>query len=118
MAMGRSNTAASATRDQATKAGAMPASTAILMNKYGTPQITEQSTKSAHARGVMPCFKRRRSESNRRIEVLQTSALPLGYGAGRQKLTKRDCSIKSAAREIGRASCRERVKSYEVGWTS
>src|SRR2546427_9988596 len=24
----------------------------------------------------------RRSESNRRIEVLQTSALPLGYGAG------------------------------------
>src|SRR5438445_13736899 len=25
---------------------------------------------------------RRRSESNRRIEVLQTSALPLGYGAG------------------------------------
>ena len=26
---------------------------------------------------------RRRSESNRRIEVLQTSALPLGYGAGR-----------------------------------
>jgi hypothetical protein len=24
---------------------------------------------------------RRRSESNRRIEVLQTSALPLGYGA-------------------------------------
>src|SRR2546426_10367206 len=26
--------------------------------------------------------KRRRSESNRRIEVLQTSALPLGYGAG------------------------------------
>src|SRR3989441_11277504 len=27
--------------------------------------------------------KRRRSESNRRIEVLQTSALPLGYGARR-----------------------------------
>src|SRR6266568_7417939 len=27
-------------------------------------------------------LKRRRSESNRRIEVLQTSALPLGYGAG------------------------------------
>jgi hypothetical protein len=24
---------------------------------------------------------RRRSESNRRMEVLQTSALPLGYGA-------------------------------------
>src|SRR5207249_792785 len=29
---------------------------------------------------------RRRSESNRRIEVLQTSALPLGYGAGQGKL--------------------------------
>src|SRR5437762_4731794 len=32
--------------------------------------------------GPPPCAaKRRRSESNRRIEVLQTSALPLGYGA-------------------------------------
>ena len=29
---------------------------------------------------------RRRSESNRRIEVLQTSALPLGYGAETRKL--------------------------------
>ena len=28
---------------------------------------------------------RRRSESNRRIEVLQTSALPLGYGASASK---------------------------------
>src|SRR2546426_10412014 len=28
-------------------------------------------------------FERGRAESNRRIEVLQTSALPLGYGAGR-----------------------------------
>src|SRR5882672_1908656 len=27
-------------------------------------------------------LERRRSESNRRVEVLQTSALPLGYGAG------------------------------------
>ncbi len=33
---------------------------------------------------------RRRSESNRRIEVLQTSALPLGYGArGKRKLASR-----------------------------
>ena len=31
---------------------------------------------------IVSCLKRRRSESNRRIEVLQTSALPLGYGAG------------------------------------
>src|SRR6266576_2391865 len=31
---------------------------------------------------------RRRSESNRRIEVLQTSALPLGYGARASKVTK------------------------------
>jgi Tfp pilus assembly protein PilP len=28
---------------------------------------------------------RRRSESNRRMEVLQTSALPLGYGAGERE---------------------------------
>ena len=27
-------------------------------------------------------IERRRTESNRRMEVLQTSALPLGYGAG------------------------------------
>ncbi len=33
---------------------------------------------------------RRRSESNRRIEVLQTSALPLGYGAEASKVTKTD----------------------------
>src|SRR6058998_2898910 len=33
-------------------------------------------------RGSRCGAKRRRSESNRRIEVLQTSALPLGYGAG------------------------------------
>jgi hypothetical protein len=30
-----------------------------------------------------PENQRRRTESNRRMEVLQTSALPLGYGAGR-----------------------------------
>src|SRR6188508_3308259 len=37
---------------------------------------------------------RRRSESNRRIEVLQTSALPLGYGAGDSKrnAAQRGCS--------------------------
>ncbi len=29
---------------------------------------------------------RRRADSNCRIEVLQTSALPLGYGAGRHKI--------------------------------
>src|SRR5207249_1218317 len=34
-------------------------------------------------RGSRCGAKRRRSESNRRIEVLQTSALPLGYGAER-----------------------------------
>src|SRR6059058_4972732 len=37
-------------------------------------------------RGSRCGAKRRRSESNRRIEVLQTSALPLGYGAVRHKL--------------------------------
>src|SRR5712692_5971962 len=31
---------------------------------------------------------RRRTESNRRMEVLQTSALPLGYGASASKVTK------------------------------
>src|SRR5256885_2320854 len=41
---------------------------------------------------------RRRSESNRRIEVLQTSALPLGYGARPSKVTKSARSIKSEAR--------------------
>jgi hypothetical protein len=32
--------------------------------------------------------KRRRTESNRRMEVLQTSALPLGYGAGAGNVTR------------------------------
>src|SRR5437762_8441379 len=35
--------------------------------------------------GCKLAVERRRSESNRRIEVLQTSALPLGYGAARHK---------------------------------
>src|SRR2546425_11135014 len=38
-----------------------------------------------HNMRIAPCPpKRRRSESNRRIEVLQTSALPLGYGAAQR----------------------------------
>jgi hypothetical protein len=31
---------------------------------------------------------RRRADSNRRMEVLQTSALPLGYGAGTSLQTR------------------------------
>ena len=41
------------------------------------------ATKNGHE--VAVDSERRRSESNRRMEVLQTSALPLGYGAGNAK---------------------------------
>src|SRR4051812_40988707 len=51
-ASGSSSTAASATRDHATKAGGTSASTATLMKKYGTPQITELAANSAHARAL------------------------------------------------------------------
>src|SRR5256885_1451275 len=52
---------------------------------------TGRRTSSARLQRIACCAgtpdvskrKRRRSESNRRIEVLQTSALPLGYGAER-----------------------------------
>jgi len=44
--------------------------------KYGSPAEVQA--------GSYPS-ERRRSESNRRMEVLQTSALPLGYGAGRER---------------------------------
>ena len=37
--------------------------------------------KSPAPKGDRPFFERRRADSNRRMEVLQTSALPLGYGA-------------------------------------
>src|SRR6266480_4880562 len=49
---------------------------------------------------------RRRSESNRRIEVLQTSALPLGYGAGRNVKSQLTTSSASSAR----CADRERTK--------
>ena len=50
----------------------------------GTTRASRKSWKSKGRGSVAlsPSFvERRRSESNRRIEVLQTSALPLGYGA-------------------------------------
>src|SRR5437764_14794857 len=50
-------------------------------------------------RGSRCGAKRRRSESNRRIEVLQTSALPLGYGAERNVSSQ---LTKSSARVGGR----------------
>src|SRR2546425_5505782 len=48
---------------------------------------------------------RRRSESNRRIEVLQTSALPLGYGAG-EVITSHRRSGFSTLREARRMASR------------
>src|SRR3954451_480578 len=49
----RSTTAASTTRDHARNAGGTPSSTAILMNRYGTPQIVDIAKKPAHARALM-----------------------------------------------------------------
>src|SRR4051795_3137007 len=48
-----STTAASTTRHHARKAGGTPSSTAILMNRYGTPQIVDIAKKPAHARALM-----------------------------------------------------------------
>jgi hypothetical protein len=46
------------------------------------PEVKRASIMEAlSARGLQ----RRRSESNRRMEVLQTSALPLGYGAAKDR---------------------------------
>src|SRR2546427_11994276 len=53
MANGSNSAAAGAIRDHATNAGAMPASTAILMKRYGTPQMTELRMKKDQARGVI-----------------------------------------------------------------
>src|SRR6266576_2329240 len=53
IASGSNSAAARAMRDHATNAGAMPASTAILMKRYGTPQITELRMKRDQARGVI-----------------------------------------------------------------
>src|SRR6266850_2070593 len=64
--------------------------------RRGEPRNREQRTRRrgvgtaillAESRNAS-CRERRRSESNRRIEVLQTSALPLGYGAVASKVTK------------------------------
>ena len=52
MATGSSTSAASATRDHATKPGVRPSSTAILMNRYGIPQTTETAANSAQPRAV------------------------------------------------------------------
>ena len=47
-----STTAASTTRDHATNAGDSPSSTAILMNRYETPQSTDIVPNPAHARAL------------------------------------------------------------------
>src|SRR3954469_760495 len=49
-AIGSSTSAPSATRDQATNAGGTPWFTAILMNRYGTPQMRDIAAKSVQAR--------------------------------------------------------------------
>ena len=49
MAIGSSTSAASATRDQATKPG-VSSSTPILMNRYGMPQTTETAANRAQPR--------------------------------------------------------------------
>src|SRR5262249_58025862 len=41
------------TRPQASTGGVTPWSTAILMNRYGTPQMTEAAAKASHARRVI-----------------------------------------------------------------
>jgi hypothetical protein len=52
-------------------------------------QKLPESKKGLHLEALRACgSERRRSESNRRMEVLQTSALPLGYGAGDGKLSR------------------------------
>ena len=48
---------------------------------FGRPLADQTTTGSQVAARNLLMLKRRRSESNRRIKVLQTSALPLGYAA-------------------------------------
>jgi hypothetical protein len=47
----------------------------------GPLTVVMNSAECKRARNYGPVLQRRRADSNRRIEVLQTSALPLGYGA-------------------------------------
>src|SRR5438270_8294678 len=56
---------------------------------------------------------RRRSESNRRIEVLQTSALPLGYGAGRNVKSQ---LTTSSARVVARFVVRRTGSRHRLTW--
>src|SRR5919198_5046748 len=53
-AIGTSTQAASATRDHATKSGGTPWSTAILMKRYGMPQIRDIAANRNQARGLTP----------------------------------------------------------------
>jgi hypothetical protein len=47
--------------------------------------VTQTKMGSRLAARKLLMLKRRRSESNRRIKVLQTSALPLGYAAAMRR---------------------------------
>ncbi len=54
LASASSTTAPSVTRPHASTGGVTPWSTAILMNRYGTPQISEDAANATQARRVMP----------------------------------------------------------------
>ena len=57
------------------------------------PFVTTDSRRTALRRSKGG-IQRRRAGSNRRMEVLQTSALPLGYGAGARKVAPRHRFLK------------------------
>jgi hypothetical protein len=46
------------TRPQARKAGGTPSSTATLMKRYGTPEITEAAANAIHARRLIGVHRR------------------------------------------------------------
>jgi hypothetical protein len=59
-----------------------------VVRVYVTNGVEQRTMRKGLRRGGPKFFvgsQRRRSESNRRMEVLQTSALPLGYGAGERE---------------------------------
>src|SRR5919204_1929330 len=49
----KSRAAPSTRRAQERKKGEMPSSTAILMNRYGTPQMSESAAKAIHPRRLI-----------------------------------------------------------------
>jgi hypothetical protein len=62
----------------------------MLTQTVGMRRRSAAMRERKNAEQQLVAGQRRRSESNRRMEVLQTSALPLGYGAGEEKLAPRN----------------------------